>query len=89
MPGQECIYKHSAPQKSKFPRVDSREISWLKTHFGRKMKHKAEVKQDVENCLGANILEVKLAGNAGLQSGTQRFALTASTELLMLDILLF
>ena len=64
-------------------------ISLLKTHFGRKMKHKAEVKQDVENCLRANILEVKLAGNAGLQSGTQRFALTASTELLMLDILLF
>ena len=45
----------------------------------RKMQHKVEVKQDVENCLRANILEVKLGGNAGLQSETQRLALTAST----------
>ena len=56
-----------------------------KTHFGRKVEHKAEVNQDGANCLRANIVEVQSAGNAGLTSRTQSFALTVTKELLMLE----
>ena len=64
-------------------------ISVPKIHFGRKVKHKAEVNWDGENCCRANIIETLLAGSAWLKSRTQSFPLTVSKKLLMTDNLLF
>ena len=62
-------------------------ISWLRTHFGRKMKTKQ--KWIGENCCRANILETLLAGKTWLKSWAQSFVLTVSKELLITDSLSF
>ena len=64
-------------------------MSLLKTHFGRKVKNKAEVDLDDENCCRANIMEAMLAGNTRLKLRTRSFVLTVSKELLITDSLSF
>ena len=64
-------------------------ISVPKIHFGRKVKHKAEVNWDGENCCRANIIETLLAGSAWLKSRTQSFPLTVSKNCWWLTICCF